>query len=84
MERRARKLNGKFIVPRGSNKKYSQLDDLDEVYNLLLLHCPADVARMKGVPYNSLRYLIVKYLSPEQQANINWKRQPHSNKKKLK
>jgi hypothetical protein len=79
----ARRINGKTIHPRGSNKKYSQLDDTDAVFEMCTKECPADVARKLGVPYNSLRHLLVKYYN-NRLHEVAWKRQPHSNKLRIK
>lgn len=75
--KRVRKLDGKYIRPRGSNKKYEQLNDLDALFEMLKRDCPADVARQLGVPYNSVRHLIVTYFADKQQE-IAWKRARHT------
>lgn len=82
MNKKARKLNGEYILKRGSNKLYPQLNDLDALFEMLKLECPADVARKLKVPYNCVRYAIVSNFSPEQQAQVAWKRTPHKNKKR--
>lgn len=78
--KKPKKLNGEYFLTRGSNHEYDQLNDLDELLELLKVHCPADVAKIKAVPYNSLRHIIVTYYSEEQQSMIAWKRRRHKNK----
>ena len=80
-DKRRKVKDGRVFYTRGSNKLYTQLDDLDELLELLKVDCPADVARAKGVPYNSLRHIIVTYYTEEEQEMINWKRRRHSNRK---
>ena len=77
-----KKIDGELWEVRGSNHKYAQLDDIDELERLCLKDCPADVARAKGVPYNSLRDRLVRYLSEDRLQALAWKRKRHKNKVK--
>lgn len=73
------KFRGKEFSPRGSNKKHTQLNDLDMVFGLLKLECPAHVAKTLGVPPTSLLYLIDKYFNEEEKSQICWARVRHRN-----
>ncbi len=72
------KLQGKEFSPRRANHKWFQLDDLDNLYKLLLEKCQSDVAKELGVPQNSIRYRFEKYFPEEWKENINRKRKPHT------
>lgn len=73
------KINGEeAITPRGANKKYHQLDDLDLLYELLQKKCIADVAKDLDVPPESIRYRVIHYFPEEWEANIKRKRRPHT------
>lgn len=77
-----KRFRGKDFIPRGSNRRYEQLNDLDALYERLKAKSPADVARDLCVPYNSIRFLIDKYFTVEEQMMIRWARRPHKNIKR--
>lgn len=74
------KFRGSYFEPRGSNKKHRILDDLDMVFDMLKVKCPAHVARQLGVPSTSLLYLIDKYFSEAEKSQIAWGRSRHRNR----
>lgn len=76
-----KKYKGKLIPTRGSNKSYPQLDDLDALLEMLVVDCPADVARKLGVPANCVRFLIDRWFTEEDKARVNWKRARHRKSK---
>ena len=80
--KRVKTYQGKKFAVRGSNKLYTQLNDLDFIFNELKSKCPADLAKELDVPYNSLRYIIVTYFTEEEQEQIAWKRRRHTNVKR--
>ncbi len=73
--------DGKYFLTRNSNHKHSVLDDLDDLKFKLINEgkCPAEVAKELEVPYNSVRYRIMKYFTPEEIELVCWKRERHTN-----
>ena len=72
------KLFGNEWKPRGSNKKYPELDDLDQLYDELLHNSMAQVAKNKGVPPNSIRHRVHKYFTQEMKDKIARQRRFHT------
>jgi hypothetical protein len=64
------KIHGIQHSLRGANKKYYQLDDMDELYEKLQLLSIGALAKELGVPQNSIRHRVMKYFPPEWIANI--------------
>lgn len=75
------KIFGSEIKVRGSNKEYTVLDDLDNLYQELLTQSMAQVARKYNVPANSIRHRVHKYFLPEMLENIKRQRRFHKNGK---
>jgi hypothetical protein len=46
--------------------------------------CPAEVAKELEVPYNSVRYRVMKYFTKEEIELVHWARERHSNTRKVK
>lgn len=65
------------------NKKYPQLDDLDQLYTDLQKESIDDYSDRTGIPYNSINYRVKKYFTPEMEVNIIQKRRRHQNNTKL-
>lgn len=69
-----KRIFGMVIPGRGSNHRYSELDDLDALYELLKADCVAQVARNLGVPANSIQYRVNKFFPKEWIQSIVKKR----------
>ena len=72
------KLNGVEFHPRGANKKYVFLDDLDWLYENLKVMSMSAFAKLHGCPFNSVRSRVMKYFTAEMKASIIYERVPHS------
>lgn len=62
------KYKGVEIRTRGANKKYPELDDLDYICKRLEMPnglCITELAKELGVPQNSIRHRLYKYVDPE-------------------
>ena len=77
------KINGKEFKMRGSNHKYYVLDDLDNLYQLLLTKSIAQLSKELDVPQNSIRYRCFRYFSDEQLKAIKKERRFHKKQKSL-
>lgn len=75
------KIHGQFYKLRGSNKKYTQLDDLDKLYQELQEICVEDYAKKYGIPANSIMYRVKRYFPADWIAKIVKKRRFHQKKK---
>ena len=75
------KWRGREFKPRGSNKKYKQLDDFDNVYWLMTEGgmSPKQAADHLEVPPSCVLFLIDKYCTEEEKSRINWARARHKN-----
>lgn len=65
-----KKLNGTTVLIRGSNQKYTELNDLDWLFEELKHTTRAELAKKLGVPYNSINYRVHKYFSEEKLKQI--------------
>lgn len=70
-------LNGQVIETRGANKKYPELDNLDELLEKLKKKSITQLAKELGCPQNSLRSRLFKYCSKEQIDGIFKERRYH-------
>lgn len=71
-----KKINGEFILVRGSNKKYPILDDLDALFEILKVKTRVQAAKELNVPYGSLNYQL-RYFSADWMSQIRIQRKPH-------
>lgn len=78
------KIHGVEHKLRGSNKKYTFLDDLDALYALLQKKCIKDLADELGVGSGSIRYRVEQYFPEEWKRKIKRKRKPHKKNVKKK
>ena len=69
-----KKFQGMNFSTRGSNKKYVELDDLDNLYEMLKEKSRDEISKELNIPYNSINYVVRKYFPPEWIANIKVKR----------
>ena len=76
------KIFGRELKVRGSNKIHTILDDLDLLYEELLLYSMAEVAKKYNVPPNSIRHRVQKYFLPEMKEKIKRERRFHKNNTK--
>lgn len=79
------KIHGKDIPVRGSNKRYTQLDDLDWLYEQLQEMSMAELADKMGIEYKSrnvIRHRVEKYFPLEWKLNIVRERKQHKKVKK--
>jgi hypothetical protein len=60
--------------------KYAKLKDLTWVAERLKTVSPQDLAEELGCPHSSVKWVIDRYLTPEQKATITWKRNHRRNK----
>lgn len=74
------KIFGNEITPRGSNRKYTELDDLDSLYTTLLSKSMGELAKETGIPYNSIRHRVHKYFTQEMIDRIKRDRCFHKKK----
>jgi hypothetical protein len=74
------KLFGSEITPRGSNRKYVELDDLDNLFTILLTKSIGQFAKETGIPYNSIRHRVHKYFTQEMIDKIRRERRFHTKK----
>ncbi len=76
------KIFGNWIEVRNSNRDHTVLDDLDNLYDLLLKKSMAQVAKELGVPANSIRHRVYKYFTSEMRDNLYRERRFHKNNKR--
>lgn len=69
-----KKIDGQWYKMRGSNHKYTVLDDLDFLFERLKIKSRDELAKELGVPYNSLNYRIQRYFPEEWIKQIKIKR----------
>jgi len=50
---------------RGSNKKYHQLDNLDQLHEDLIRESIDEYSKRTGIPYNCIAYIVKKYFPQE-------------------
>jgi hypothetical protein len=67
-------IHGKEIPKRGSNKKYFELDNLDNLYQELQKKSIDDLSRELNVPYNSINWRVTQNFPKEWKNNIVRKR----------
>lgn len=77
------KIQGKQLQLRGSNHKYWQLDNLDELFETLKAKSIGEFCKETNIPYNSVRYRVERYFTDEMKAAIKRDRKPHKKKKTL-
>lgn len=63
-------VNGKKLNLRKSNHKYDCLDNIDELYKVLLTKSIGELSRETGIPNNSIRYRTRRYFTEDQLASI--------------
>lgn len=79
------KMNGKEIKVRGSNKFYTELDDLDWLFEQLKVKSMAQLADELKIPYTSrnvIRHRVEKYFPQEWKDQIKRERKPHTKSRK--
>jgi hypothetical protein len=77
------KLHGIEFTTRNANKKYQVLDDLDNLYALLLQGSMQDVAKSLGVPHGSVWFMVNRYFTQEMRDLIKKDRRFHKRRVKL-
>lgn len=77
------KIQGKQLQLRGSNHKYWQLDNLDELFETLKVKSIGEFCKETNIPYNSVRYRCQRYFTEEMLNQIKKDRKYHKKKKTL-
>ena len=69
------RINGEYVKKkRRANKKYFELDDLDQLFEDLQKESRDEYAKRKGIPYNSVNHMVQTYFPKEWLAKIKVKR----------